>query len=67
MDKLDFIYIGKEKNRLPKNSFNALRLSKKDKEAFCHFHHLKMTDDDILFPQTGKRSAERRRKKKYEN
>ena len=52
MDKLDFVYIGKEKNRLPKNSFNALRLSKKDKETFCHFHHLKMTDDDILFRQT---------------
>ena len=52
MNKLDFIYIGKEKNRLPKNSFNALRLSKKDKETFCYFHHLEMTDDDILFPQT---------------
>lgn len=52
MDKLEFVYIGKEKNRLPKNSFNALRLSKKDKETFCYFHHLKMTDDDILFPQT---------------
>lgn len=54
MAKVKFVYIGREENhRIPKGEFNALKLSKKDKETlYPNWSEEKIKNTQVLYPQT---------------
>ena len=54
MTKVKFVYIGREENhRIPKGEFNALKLSKKDKETlYPNWSEEKIKNTQVLYPQT---------------
>ena len=54
MEKLKFIYIGKgNENRLPKDTFNAIKLSKRDKEKlYPNWDVETIKNTEVIFPQT---------------
>ena len=54
MTKVKFVYIGREENyRIPKGEFNALKLSKKDKETlYPNWSKEKIKNTQVLYPQT---------------